>query len=165
VSTIESGSRERHSLPRLARNHRIGTRPNGPRVAGALALGFHSIFRMKVNTAQRGEVNKGRFSGIYRARVDCLLKLVIIKLGCVAEPHEAKERQRMIVCHCRGISDREIRRCVRAGEVTVGGVSRACGAATGCGGCKPLVGKIVEAELEAQAGLRLPVLQAALISG
>jgi NAD(P)H-nitrite reductase large subunit len=41
----------------------------------------------------------------------------------------------------------------------------ACGAATGCGGCKPLVGKIVEAELEAQKCLRLPVLQAALVSG
>jgi nitrite reductase (NADH) large subunit len=71
----------------------------------------------------------------------------------------------MIVCHCRGVSDREIRRCVRAGETSVGAVSQACGAATGCGGCKPLVGKIVEAELEAQSCLRLPVLQAALIGG
>lgn len=72
----------------------------------------------------------------------------------------------MIVCHCRGVTDREIRRCVRAGEVTVSAVSNACGAATGCGGCKPLVGRIVELELEAQGGsLRLPVLQAALVSG
>jgi NAD(P)H-nitrite reductase large subunit len=54
---------------------------------------------------------------------------------------------------------------VRAGETSVGAVSMACGAATGCGGCKPLVGKIVEAELEAQKCLRLPVLQAALVSG
>jgi NAD(P)H-nitrite reductase large subunit len=52
---------------------------------------------------------------------------------------------------------------VRAGEATVGAVSDACGAATGCGGCKPLVRKIVESELEAQHCLRLPVLQAALI--
>jgi nitrite reductase (NADH) large subunit len=71
----------------------------------------------------------------------------------------------MIVCHCRGVSDREIRRCVRAGETSVGAVSAACGAATGCGGCKPLVGKIVESELEAQRCLRLPVLQAALLGG
>lgn len=72
----------------------------------------------------------------------------------------------MIVCHCRGVTDREIRRCVRAGETSVGAVSMACGAATGCGGCKPLVGKIVEAELEAtQSCLRLPVLQAALLGG
>jgi bacterioferritin-associated ferredoxin len=70
----------------------------------------------------------------------------------------------MIVCHCRGVTDREIRRCVRAGEMTVGAVSEACGAATGCGGCKPLVRKIVEAECEAQQHcLRLPVLQAALL--
>jgi NAD(P)H-nitrite reductase large subunit len=42
----------------------------------------------------------------------------------------------------------------------------ACGAATGCGGCKPLVGKIVEAELEATQGCRhLPMLQAALLGG
>ena len=72
----------------------------------------------------------------------------------------------MIVCHCRGVTDREIRRCVRAGESTVAAVSMACGASTGCGGCRPLVGKIVEAELEAaQQCLRLPVLQAALVSG
>ncbi len=71
----------------------------------------------------------------------------------------------MIVCHCKGVSDREIRRCVRAGEATVHAVSDACGAATGCGGCRPLVHKIVEAELEAQKGLRLPMLQAALIGG
>jgi bacterioferritin-associated ferredoxin len=71
----------------------------------------------------------------------------------------------MIVCHCRGVTDRDIRRCVRSGEHTLGGVSEACGAATGCGGCRPLVSKIVEAELEAQKCLRLPMLQAALIGG
>lgn len=71
----------------------------------------------------------------------------------------------MIVCHCRGVTDREIRRCVRAGDHTVPAVSAACGASTGCGGCKPLVGKIVDAELEAQRCLRLPVLQAAIIGG
>jgi NAD(P)H-nitrite reductase large subunit len=55
---------------------------------------------------------------------------------------------------------------VRAGEHTVGAVSEACGAATGCGGCRPLVGKIVDAELDAQKCLRLPMLQAAaLVSG
>jgi bacterioferritin-associated ferredoxin len=72
----------------------------------------------------------------------------------------------MIVCHCRRVTDRDIRRCVRAGETTVGAVSQACGAATGCGGCRPLVSKIVDAEVEAQKCLRLPMLQAAaLISG
>jgi len=49
--------------------------------------------------------------------------------------------------------------------MTVGAVSEACGAATGCGGCKPLVGKIVEAELDSQQRLCLPVLQAAALIG
>jgi bacterioferritin-associated ferredoxin len=69
----------------------------------------------------------------------------------------------MIVCHCRGVTDRDIRRCVRAGETTVCAVSQACGASTGCGGCRPLVNKIVEAELEAQKCMRLPMLQAAAL--
>ena len=54
---------------------------------------------------------------------------------------------------------------MRAGGVTVAAVSQACGASTGCGGCRPLVAKIVEAELEAERCLRLPVLQAAALVG
>jgi NAD(P)H-nitrite reductase large subunit len=68
----------------------------------------------------------------------------------------------MIVCHCRGVTDREIRRCVRAGAATIDAVSEACRAATGCGGCEPLVGKIVQSELDAQRP-RLHVLQAAAL--
>ncbi|MEO8183424.1 MAG: (2Fe-2S)-binding protein [Deltaproteobacteria bacterium] len=56
----------------------------------------------------------------------------------------------MIVCHCMGVTDREIRRCVRSGGFNVSAVSEACGAASGCGGCRPAVSKIVEAELAAQ---------------
>jgi NAD(P)H-nitrite reductase large subunit len=43
----------------------------------------------------------------------------------------------------------------------VSDVSEACGAASGCGGCKPLVSKIVQSELDAQ-NRRLPTLQAVL---
>ena len=70
----------------------------------------------------------------------------------------------MLVCHCHGVSDREIRRCVRAGGKTVGAVSEACRAATGCGGCRPLVAKIVEAEVDSQQR-RLPTLQSASLVG
>ena len=91
------------------------------------------------------------------------MNLVIIKLGFPVTPLGAKRIKRMIVCHCRRVTDREIRRCVRAGEMTVGAVSQACGAATGCGGCRPLVSKIVESEVEAQNCMRLPVLQAAAL--
>lgn len=71
----------------------------------------------------------------------------------------------MIVCHCRGVSDREIRSCVRSGGCSVTEVSAACGAATGCGGCRPLVHKIVQSELEAQNHRRLPTLQAVMLVG
>ena len=70
----------------------------------------------------------------------------------------------MIVCHCKGVTDREIRRCVRAGVASIEAVSEACGAASGCGGCEPLVSKIVEAELDSQCR-RLPMLQAAAMVG
>jgi bacterioferritin-associated ferredoxin len=55
----------------------------------------------------------------------------------------------VIVCHCRATSDREIRRAVRNGAVTLHEVSRACGAATGCGGCADAVHELITAELGA----------------
>ena len=44
-------------------------------------------------------------------------------------------------------------------------VSAACGAATGCGGCRPLVSKIVQQELDSQNRHRLPTLQAIMLVG
>ena len=55
----------------------------------------------------------------------------------------------MIVCHCYGVSDRGIRRAARSGAVTVDLVSRACGAGTGCGGCRGTVQEILSTELDA----------------
>jgi bacterioferritin-associated ferredoxin len=49
----------------------------------------------------------------------------------------------VIVCHCRRITDRQIRRIAREGASSVGEVARACGAATGCGGCATVVHEIV----------------------
>jgi bacterioferritin-associated ferredoxin len=57
----------------------------------------------------------------------------------------------MIVCHCHCVTDRSIREAVRAGASTVRAVGAACGAGTGCGGCRELVELIVEKE---QAGGR-----------
>jgi bacterioferritin-associated ferredoxin len=54
----------------------------------------------------------------------------------------------MIVCHCRAVSDREIRCAVREGAVGCAGVTRKCGAAGDCGGCSGLVEQIVKQELE-----------------
>lgn len=53
----------------------------------------------------------------------------------------------MIVCHCRRVTDRQIRKMVQEGATSVGQVARACGAATGCGGCATIVHEIVQDEL------------------
>ena len=50
----------------------------------------------------------------------------------------------MIVCLCRGVSERHIEDTVAAGAKTVGDVSLACGAATDCGACHSLVAALVE---------------------
>jgi bacterioferritin-associated ferredoxin len=55
----------------------------------------------------------------------------------------------MIVCHCLGVSEREIRSAVRGGASTRREVARSCGAGSRCSGCVPLVAKIVRAELRA----------------
>jgi bacterioferritin-associated ferredoxin len=52
----------------------------------------------------------------------------------------------VIVCHCRGVTDRAIRRAVRQGASTRRQVAQACGAGAGCGGCRISVQKILESE-------------------
>lgn len=52
----------------------------------------------------------------------------------------------MIVCHCRGISDRVIRQAIRQGASTRRQVSEACGASVFCGGCGPAVDEIIASE-------------------
>jgi bacterioferritin-associated ferredoxin len=70
----------------------------------------------------------------------------------------------MIVCHCFCVSDREIRSCVREGARGLGEIGRACGAGTGCGGCRPEIASIADAErskdvAHGAALTLLPVLQ------
>lgn len=53
----------------------------------------------------------------------------------------------MLVCHCHALTDRDIRRTVRAtGACNVAEVGDHCGAATGCGGCYEAVEEIVSYE-------------------
>lgn len=54
----------------------------------------------------------------------------------------------MLVCHCRGITDRQIRRLVRDGACSSRDVARATGAGLRCGGCRSNVKQIVDAALE-----------------
>lgn len=60
----------------------------------------------------------------------------------------------MIVCHCHGVTDREIRNTVQCGARSCDDVAEACGASSGCGGCESLVAEIVQCERR-----RLAVLQ------
>lgn len=52
----------------------------------------------------------------------------------------------MIVCHCRGITDRAIRDAVRDGARTVRQVARACDAGARCGGCRPAIAELIDDE-------------------
>ena len=66
----------------------------------------------------------------------------------------------MIICHCNATTDREIRRAVRNGASSLREVSRACGAASGCGGCAESVLEIISSELGAREA-RAPTLDLA----
>jgi bacterioferritin-associated ferredoxin len=72
----------------------------------------------------------------------------------------------MLVCHCRGVSDRQIKRAVRNGACSVRQVARETGAGMRCGGCRNNVAQVVEDALASEArgssvasmiGLELPV--------
>ncbi len=60
----------------------------------------------------------------------------------------------MIVCHCHGVTDREIRACVQNGARTCDDVADHCGASSGCGGCASLVADIVHGERRRLAMVR-----------
>jgi bacterioferritin-associated ferredoxin len=45
----------------------------------------------------------------------------------------------MLVCVCRGISDREVRDVLARGATTLREVGRACGAGADCGSCRDLI--------------------------
>ena len=52
----------------------------------------------------------------------------------------------MIVCHCQGVSDRQVRKAVREGARSVRQVARACRAGRMCGGCRPVISEIISSE-------------------
>lgn len=61
----------------------------------------------------------------------------------------------MVVCHCRGVTDRAIRRAVREGACSRPAVARACAAGQGCGGCGAAIDEILERELGGETPLAL----------
>ena len=52
----------------------------------------------------------------------------------------------MIVCLCKGITDRTIRTLVRDGACSIREISHACDAGRGCGGCRPAIDQLVVTE-------------------
>ena len=58
----------------------------------------------------------------------------------------------MIVCHCKGITDRDIRKTLLEGALTRNDVERACRAGSDCGGCRPLIEQIIGKEIVHEPG-------------
>ena len=58
----------------------------------------------------------------------------------------------MIVCHCKAVSDHSIREAVREGAHSCRQVARRCQAGRICGGCRPVIREIIEAEAEPSTG-------------
>jgi len=53
----------------------------------------------------------------------------------------------MIVCHCKGITDRQIRHAVRSGARNRSDVGLHCTAGVHCGGCSPMIDQIIDTEV------------------
>jgi bacterioferritin-associated ferredoxin len=70
----------------------------------------------------------------------------------------------MYVCLCKGVSDRTVRACIRAGAGTVHEVGKGCGAGTDCGACRSMIDDLIEEHAEehsAASHRSLPMLQSA----
>ncbi len=68
----------------------------------------------------------------------------------------------MIVCLCKGISDRTLEKIIDEGADSVAAVGRRCGAGTDCGSCKRHIAEMVAERCEDEAPAQvwaLPVLQ------
>jgi bacterioferritin-associated ferredoxin len=52
----------------------------------------------------------------------------------------------MIVCQCKAVRDCEVRTLVQRGACTRAAVTRACGAGSDCGGCRPVIEEIIADE-------------------
>ena len=66
----------------------------------------------------------------------------------------------VLVCHCHRVNDRTIRAAAQSGARSCEDVGAACGAGTGCGGCRPAIEGLILSERAAQGGGSLPVVQA-----
>lgn len=57
----------------------------------------------------------------------------------------------MIVCHCEGTTDRDIRRAADGAGGTPAEVGRTCGAGQGCGGCLETIRELLREHTRTKA--------------
>jgi bacterioferritin-associated ferredoxin len=50
----------------------------------------------------------------------------------------------MIVCHCRVVSDREVRHAIASGATDLCAIAETCEVATRCGGCLPEIRRVLD---------------------
>jgi bacterioferritin-associated ferredoxin len=55
------------------------------------------------------------------------------------------------ICHCKGVSERQIRSAISAGARTPVEIGAHCRAGTGCGGCLPEVCRLLDDHLTSLA--------------
>jgi bacterioferritin-associated ferredoxin len=65
----------------------------------------------------------------------------------------------VLICHCKGTTDRDIRAAAGPGRACSAEIERRCGAGTACGGCRPAIEAIL-AEL-ARSSREIPTARAA----
>ncbi|HEY7434741.1 MAG TPA: (2Fe-2S)-binding protein, partial [Methylomirabilota bacterium] len=62
----------------------------------------------------------------------------------------------MILCLCRGVSDRTVEAVIAGGARTVAQIERACGAGGDCGACRDLLDALVERARDGHHGGAAP---------
>lgn len=58
----------------------------------------------------------------------------------------------MLVCHCKVVNEAHVREVIANGAEDEADVAAACGAGTGCGGCVPVVCRLLRECAEARLG-------------
>jgi bacterioferritin-associated ferredoxin len=51
----------------------------------------------------------------------------------------------VILCHCRGVNDRKVRKAIDKGARSLDEIAEACDAGTDCGGCLPALAELLAA--------------------
>jgi bacterioferritin-associated ferredoxin len=49
----------------------------------------------------------------------------------------------MLVCHCKGVTERDVRDAIRSGACSHREIARRCGAGSMCGGCRPVIDELL----------------------